>query len=63
MSSATSDRIRGAANEAIGKVKRRLGKALNNPSLKLMGDLQEAKGDALKMRAKVKARRGKSLEH
>lgn len=53
-SSATSDRIKGAANETVGKLKRKLGKMLDDPELKTKGNLQEAKGDALKARGRVK---------
>ena len=62
-SSATSDKMKGAANEAMGKMKRGLGKALNNPKLKAKGDLQEAKGDALKARGKAKSITKKMVKH
>ena len=46
MSDGTKDKITGQTNEAIGKVKRGLGDALNDKDLKDAGDRQEAKGDA-----------------
>lgn len=54
MSSGTGDKIKGHANEAMGKVKRGLGEALDDPELKAKGDLQEAKGDAQKAVGKAK---------
>jgi uncharacterized protein YjbJ (UPF0337 family) len=62
-SSASSDKIKGAANEAMGKMKRTLGKALNNPKLTAKGNLQEAKGDALKARGKAKSIGKKIVKH
>jgi len=45
MSDGTADKIKGQANEAIGKVKRKLGETFNDQDLKDAGNLQEAKGD------------------
>lgn len=41
-----TDRAKGAADETIGKAKRAIGDATDNPKLKAEGDIQEAKGDA-----------------
>lgn len=42
--SSTSDKVKGVANQAIGKVKQGVGEATDNPKLKGEGHLQEAKG-------------------
>lgn len=42
--SSTTDKIKGVANQAAGKIKRGLGEATDNPKLKGEGHLQEAKG-------------------
>jgi uncharacterized protein YjbJ (UPF0337 family) len=47
------DRAAGIADETIGKAKRALGDAMDRPDLKAEGDLQEAKGDAEKAKARV----------
>ena len=44
----TTDKIKGYTNEAVGKAKRAAGEALDEPELKVEGDIQEAKGDAQK---------------
>jgi uncharacterized protein YjbJ (UPF0337 family) len=44
----TIDKIKGTANEAIGKVKRRLGKATGSPAMQGRGAIQEAKGKGQK---------------
>ena len=49
-----SDKISGAANEAIGKVKRGVGEATDRPDIKAEGDAQEAKGDLQTAKGKVK---------
>jgi uncharacterized protein YjbJ (UPF0337 family) len=41
MSSGTTDRIKGATNEAVGKAKRAVGKATGSAKLKREGDIQE----------------------
>lgn len=40
------DRAKGAVDETVGKAKRAIGDATDNPKLKAEGDIQEAKGDA-----------------
>ena len=41
MSSGTTDKIKGATNEAVGKAKRAVGKATGSAKLKREGDIQE----------------------
>ena len=52
--SSTTDKIKGTANEVIGKVKQGDGEATNDPALKGEGKLQEAKGDLQKAVGKTK---------
>jgi len=49
-----SDKIKGGANEAAGKVKRAVGDALDRPDIRADGDRQEAKGDVQKAKGEVK---------
>lgn len=42
--SSTSDKLKGAANQVIGKAKRGVGQAVGSNTLKGEGVLQEAKG-------------------
>jgi uncharacterized protein YjbJ (UPF0337 family) len=44
--SSTTDKIKGAANEAIGKAKQGIGEAVGNDRLKGEGIVQEGKGKA-----------------
>lgn len=46
--SSTTDKIKGATNEAIGKAKQGIGNATGNDKMKVEGAMQEAKGDAQK---------------
>lgn len=46
--SSTTDKIKGATNEAIGKAKQGLGDATGSDKLKAEGALQEAKGHGQK---------------
>jgi len=48
------DKTKGHANEAVGKTKRAIGDATNNPELRAEGDAQEAKGDIQKAKGAVK---------
>ncbi len=50
----TMDKAKGAANEAVGKVKQGVGEATDNPGLKSEGKLQERKGEAQQTVGKVK---------
>jgi uncharacterized protein YjbJ (UPF0337 family) len=44
----TTDKIKGYANEAAGKVKQGIGKAVGNDRLRVEGAAQEVKGGAQK---------------
>jgi uncharacterized protein YjbJ (UPF0337 family) len=46
--SSTSDKMKGAANKAIGKAKQGVGNAVGNDRLKGEGAVQEAKGHVQK---------------
>ena len=48
------DKMKGAANEAIGKTKRAVGDAMDRPDIRDEGDAQEAKGDLQKAKGKAK---------
>lgn len=48
------DRVKGAADETIGKAKRAIGRATDRPDLVAEGALQEAKGDAESAMGKFK---------
>jgi len=50
----TTDKIKGTANEAAGKVKQGVGEAINSPKLQSEGALQEAKGHGQKAVGDVK---------
>jgi uncharacterized protein YjbJ (UPF0337 family) len=41
-----TDKVKGAANEAIGAVKQGVGKAVGNPGLEAEGAVQKLKGEA-----------------
>ena len=43
---ATTDKIKGLANEAAGNVKQAAGRAVNKPELEAEGIVQERKGEA-----------------
>jgi len=51
----TTDKIKGLANEAAGKVKQGLGKVIGSDKLKVEGAVQEAEGDAQKAVGAAKA--------
>src|ERR1700736_3913916 len=48
MMSSTTDKVKGATNEAVGKAKQGIGNAVGNDKMKVDGALQEAKGDTQK---------------
>ena len=50
----TSDKIKGFANEAAGKVKQGIGKAVGNDRMRAEGAAQEVKGEAQKTVGKAK---------
>ncbi len=49
-----TDRVKGAVDETVGKVKRGVGEATDRPDIKAEGDAQEAKGDLETAKGKVK---------
>ncbi|WP_054913276.1 CsbD family protein [Pseudomonas sp. NBRC 111127] len=52
--SSTSDKVKGMANEVVGKVKQAVGKATGNTELEVKGKVQEKKGEALQLVGDVK---------
>ena len=50
----TTDKIKGNANEAIGKAKQGVGAAVGSDKMKGEGKLQEAKGDVQQAVGKAK---------
>jgi uncharacterized protein YjbJ (UPF0337 family) len=52
--SSTSDKVKGMANEAVGKIKQAVGKATGNTELEIKGKLQEKKGEAQQVVGDVK---------
>jgi uncharacterized protein YjbJ (UPF0337 family) len=50
----TTDKIKGYANEAVGKAKQGVGKIIGNDRLRTKGVAQEIKGDAQKTMGKAK---------
>ncbi len=54
MTSSTGDKIKGAANEAMGKAKQGVGAATDDDSLRAKGAAQELKGSAQKAGGAVK---------
>ncbi|MFE3838454.1 CsbD family protein [Pseudogemmobacter sonorensis] len=52
--SSTSDRIKGVANEATGKVKQAFGRATGNEKLEAEGIAQEVKGEGQQIKGKAK---------
>lgn len=50
-----TDQMKGYANEAAGKVKQGVGKAIDNDRLRAKGAAQEAKGGAQKAVGKAKS--------
>jgi uncharacterized protein YjbJ (UPF0337 family) len=53
--SATTDKIKGLANEAAGNVKQAVGKMTDNPKLQAEGVMQEKKGEAQQAIGKAKS--------
>jgi uncharacterized protein YjbJ (UPF0337 family) len=56
-----TDKIKGHANEAIGKVKRAVGEATDRPDITAEGDVQEAAGDFQKAKGSVKGALGDKI--
>lgn len=55
------DKVKGHANEAVGKVKRAIGEATDRPDITAEGDVQEAKGDLQKGVGSVKGALGDKI--
>jgi uncharacterized protein YjbJ (UPF0337 family) len=53
--SSTTDKLKGTANQAIGKIKKGVGEATDDPALKGEGIVQETKGDLQKAVGKAKS--------
>ena len=51
----TTDKIKGHANEAVGKVKQAVGKAIGSEKLQVEGGVQELKGEGQVAVGKAKA--------
>lgn len=60
--SGTSDKIKGAANEAIGKAKQGVGEAVGSDRMKADGAAQETKGDAQKVMGDAKNATKKAVD-
>ncbi|MDB5683232.1 MAG: CsbD family protein [Sphingomonas bacterium] len=56
-----TDKTKGYANEAAGKVKRAVGDATNDPEIRAEGNAQEAKGDLQKAKGAVKGALGNDI--
>ena len=52
--SSTEDKMKGNANEAMGKIKQGVGGATGNERLRREGENQEIKGDAQQVKGDVK---------
>jgi len=52
--SSTTDKVKGVANEAIGKAKQGIGEAVGSNKLKVEGTVQEAKGELQQATGKAK---------
>jgi uncharacterized protein YjbJ (UPF0337 family) len=52
--SSTTDKIKGAANETMGKVKQGVGSAVGNDRMRAEGAVQETKGDLQQAAGKAK---------
>lgn len=50
------DRAKGFMDETIGKAKRAVGEAIDRPDIEAEGDIQEAKGDAEKAKARLEGK-------
>lgn len=61
--SSTDDKVRGAANDAIGNVKQAVGGATDNEDLQAEGAAQETKGDAQKALGNAKDAIGNALHN
>jgi len=56
-----TDKLKGAANETVGKAKRAIGDATDRPDIRAEGDAQEAVGDLQKAKGEVKGAFGDKI--
>lgn len=56
-----TDKLKGEANEVIGKVKRVVGDALDRPDIHAEGDAQEAAGDLQNAKGEIKGAFGDKI--
>jgi uncharacterized protein YjbJ (UPF0337 family) len=56
-----TDKLKGVANETIGKAKRVVGDATDRPDIRAEGDAQEAVGDFQKAKGTVKGAFGDKI--
>jgi len=56
-----TDKIKGAANQAAGKVKESIGKETNDPELAAKGAAQDTKGKAQNVKGSVKGALGDEI--
>jgi uncharacterized protein YjbJ (UPF0337 family) len=52
--SSTTDKVKGAANQAAGAIKKGVGKAIGNDNLEVEGEAQKTKGKAQEAVGKAK---------
>jgi uncharacterized protein YjbJ (UPF0337 family) len=62
MGSSTGDKIKGATNEAVGKAKQGIGKAVDSDRMKGEGVVQEAKGHLQKGKGEAKEAIKKAID-
>lgn len=56
-----TDKLKGAANEAVGKVKQVVGDATDRPDVQAEGDMQEAAGHVQQAKGDVKGALGDKI--
>lgn len=52
--SATADKAKGHANETVGKIKSKIGGAIDDRELEAKGDAQNAEGKAQRLKGEIK---------
>jgi uncharacterized protein YjbJ (UPF0337 family) len=57
-----TDKIKGAANEAIGAVKQNAGKVIGNPDMEAEGAVQKLKGEAQQVIGETKQTLTKAID-
>lgn len=60
--SSTTDKIKGAANEAIGNAKQGIGKVVDSDKMQVEGVIQERKGEAQQAVGKTKDALKKAID-